>query len=112
MLAWHGAQSTPDMDYSRISKSCSVILEKIILTEFGSNLIAWLSKNAKPQDMLKGKNTIASLEKLFLAALLLHSGLWTDANTMIGGEVTPDISQVWRHLLKFRNWIRQERQSY
>ena len=37
----------------------------------------WLSKNAKPQDMLKGKNTIASLEKPFLAALLLHSGLWT-----------------------------------
>ena len=47
-----------------------------------------------------------------MAALLLHSGLWTDANTMIGGEVTSEISQVWRHPCKFRNWVRQERQSY
>ena len=62
--------------------------------------------------MLRGKNVIPSLEKLILAALLQHSGLWKKIDTVMYNEVTPEISSLWRYFLKFRNWMRQERQAY
>ena len=87
-------------------------IRKILYSDFGSKLMSWLETKATPNDFLKGKNKRPSLEKMLFASLVSHMNLWQNIETMMASEPSQKLTLVWRCILKFRNWIRQERQSY